>query len=244
MDRITTGIQGLDRLMGGGIPRKNSVLLTGSCGTGKTILSLQYLYHGALKGEPGLYVTFEESKDKIVGQAGEFGWDIEKLERENLLEVYVVDTFDMEDVLDRIKEKIRRLKARRLVLDSLTVMLEHGVVYRSRISKEMSAVNKEKQPMGFPEDGHNVTRKDIYFVIKELSKLNTTSLLVSEVGEKSDYLSRDTISEFACDGVILLKTSELGGEIERLLSVRKMRGTEVQITMSPMKFTKEGIVVD
>jgi circadian clock protein KaiC len=244
MERITTGIQGLDRLIGGGIPRNNSVLVTGSCGTGKTILTLQYLYHGALKGEPGLYVTFEESKDKIVGQAGEFGWDLEKLERDKALEVYVVDTFDMEDVLERVKDKIRRLNAKRLVLDSLTVMLEHGVVYRSRISKEMSAVGKEKQSLRFPEEGHSVTRKDIYFVIKEISRLNATSLLVSELAEKSDYLSRDTISEFACDGVILLKTSELGGEIERLLSVRKMRGTEVKITMSPLRFTKEGIVVD
>lgn len=244
MERAATGIKGLDLLMGGGIPRNNSVLLTGSCGTGKTILSLQYLHHGALNGEPGLYVTFEESRDKIISQVGEFNWSLEKLEREGMLEVYVVDTFDMEDVLERIKDKTRKLKARRLVVDSLTVMLEYGVIYRSRISKEMSAVNKEKRAIIFPEEGHNITRKDIYFVIKELSRLNTTSMLVSEVAEKSDYLSRDTISEFACDGVILLKTSELGGETERLISVRKMRGTEVQITLSPMKFTKDGIAVD
>lgn len=244
MDRATTGIKGLDKLIGGGIPRNQSVLLTGSCGTGKTILSLQFLYHGALNKEPGVYVTFEESREKIVKQAVEFGWDLEKLEKEGVLEIYVVDTYDMEDVLEAIKEKVKKLKARRLVIDSLTVMLEHGVIYRSRISKEMSATDKEKRLLKFPEEGHSITRKDIYFVIKEINKLNTTSLLISEVGEKSDYLSRDTISEFACDGVILLKTSELGGEIERLLSVRKMRGTEVQITLSPIKFTQEGIVVE
>ncbi|MDD5111644.1 MAG: ATPase domain-containing protein [Candidatus Altiarchaeota archaeon] len=244
MDRATTGIKGLDKLIGGGIPRNHSVLLTGSCGTGKTILSLQFLHQGAVAREPGLYVTFEESRDKILSQACEFGWDLEKLEREGLLEVYVVETFDMEDVLESIKEKVRKLKARRLVIDSLTVMLEHGVVYHSRISKEMSAVSGEKRVFKFPEEGHNITRKDIYFVVKEINKLNTTSLLISEVAEKSEYLSRDTISEFACDGVILLRTSELGGEIERLLSVRKMRGTEVQITLSPMKFTKDGIIVE
>jgi len=244
MERASTGISGLDKLIGGGIPRGLSVLLTGSCGTGKTILSLQFLCHGAMNKEPGLYVTFEESRDKIVTQAREFNWDLEKLEKDGLLEIYVVDSYDMEDVLERITEKIRKLKAKRLVIDSLTVMLEHGVIYRSRISKEISVADKEKRLLKFPEEGHNITRKDIYFVIKEINRLKTTSLLISEVGEKSDYLSRDTISEFACDGVILLKTSELGGEIERLLSVRKMRGTEVEITLSPMKFSKQGIVLE
>jgi circadian clock protein KaiC len=244
MERAATGIKGLDKLVGGGLPRNQSVLLTGSCGTGKTILSLQFLYNGALNKEPGIYITFEESRDKIVRQAKEFGWDLEKLERDRLLEIYAVESTDIEDVLGRIREKTVKLKAKRLVIDSLTIMLEHGVIYRSRISKEMSSVNKEKAAIKFPEEGHEITRKDIYFLIKEINKLNTTSLLISEVGEKSDYLSRDTISEFACDGVIMLKTSELGGEIERLLSVRKMRGTEIQITLSPMRFTKEGIVIE
>ena len=244
MERVATGIKGLDKLIGGGIPAGMSVLLTGSCGTGKTILSLQYLYNGALNKEPGLYVTFEESRDKIVNQAKAFNWDLEKLEKDKLIDIYVVDTFDMEDVLQKIKDRITAIKAKRLVVDSLTMMLEYGAIYRSRISKEMSVVNREKRPLKLPEQGHSITRKDIYFLIKEINKLGTTSLLISEVGEKSDYLSRDTISEFACDGVILLQTSELGGEIERLLSVRKMRGTEVEITLSPMKFTKEGIIVE
>jgi len=244
MERAVTGIKGLDKLTGGGIPRNHSVLLTGSCGTGKTILSLQYLYQGAQSKEPALYVTFEESRDKILRQAKEFDWDLEKLERDGLFEIYVVETYDMEDVLETIKEKVRKLKAKRLVIDSLTVMLEHGVIYHSRISKEMSAADKEKRIFKFPESVHNITRKDIYFLIKEINKLATTCMLISEVAEKSDYLSRDTISEFACDGVILLKTSELGGEVERLLSVRKMRGTEVKITLSPMRFTKEGITVE
>lgn len=244
MERAATGIKGLDKLVGGVLPRNQSVLLTGSCGTGKTILSLQFLYNGALNKEPGIYITFEESRDKILRQAKEFGWDLEKLERDRLLEIYAVESTDIEDVLGRIREKTVKLKAKRLVIDSLTIMLEHGVIYRSRISKEMSSVNKEKAAIKFPEEGHEITRKDIYFLIKEINKLNTTSLLISEVGEKSDYLSRDTISEFACDGVIMLKTSELGGEIERLLSVRKMRGTEIQITLSPMRFTKEGIVIE
>ncbi|MFH1125486.1 MAG: ATPase domain-containing protein [Candidatus Altiarchaeota archaeon] len=244
MERASTGIKGLDQLMGGGIPRNLSVLLTGSCGTGKTILALQYLYHGAVNKEPALYVTFEESRDKILSQAKSFGWDLEKLERDGVFDFYFVETFDMEEALDKIKEKVGKLKAKRVVIDSLTVMLEHGVVYRSKISREMSMLDKEKRLFKFPEEGHNITRKDIYYLIREINKMETTSILISEVGEKSDFLSRDTISEFACDGVILLKTSELGGEIERLLSVRKMRGTEIQITLSPMRFTQEGIVVD
>lgn len=230
-------------MMGGGVPRGSSVLLTGSCGTGKSILSLQYVYNGAVSGEAGLYVSFEESREKIIEHAETFGWDIPSLEEKKLLEIYEVDTGDMGEILEEIRAKVESINAGRLVIDSLTTMMEHGLIYRSSISKEMSQLDRVGEELKFPSEGHDVTRKDIYFIIGQINRLNITSILISEVAEKSDYLSRDTISEFATDGVILLEVNTVGGTPERLLSVKKMRGTPVDLTMSIMKFGPQGIEV-
>jgi circadian clock protein KaiC len=243
MERVATGINGLDKLIYGGVPKGSTVLITGSCGTGKSIMSLQYAYNGALRGEPGVYVAFEESKGKIIEHGSIFGWDIPALEEKGLLDIYEVDTDDMGEVLTNIKSKVERINAKRLVIDSLTTMMEHGIIFRSQISREMSRLGSTNI-LKFPSEGHDVTRKDIYFIIGEMKKLGTTSLLISEVAEKSNYLSRDTISEFACDGVILLEINSVGGSAERLISVKKMRGTPVNLTMSLMKFGEYGIEVE
>jgi circadian clock protein KaiC len=244
MIRIPTGIAGLDKLVSGGIPKGSSVLVSGSCGTGKSILSLQYLVNGALMGEPGLYVAFEELKERILEHAQTFGWDIASLERKGLLEIYNVDTDDMGEVLSKVREKVNAMGAKRVVVDSLTTMMEHGIIYRSQISRDISRREGRGEGIRFPSEGHDVTRKDIYYIIGQINRLGTTSILISEVAEKSNFLSRDTISEFACDGVILLEISTLGGSPERLLSVKKMRGTPVDLTMSIMKFTPNGVVVE
>ncbi|MFH0862077.1 MAG: ATPase domain-containing protein [Candidatus Altiarchaeota archaeon] len=244
MRRITTGIAGLDKTINGGIPEGASVLITGSCGTGKSLLSLQYLVSGALKGEPGIYVTFEESKDKIIEHARGFGWDIPPLEKKGLIDIYVVETDDVGEIPEDLKARVSKAKAKRLVIDSLTTMMEHGVIFRSQISRELSMMQPHPGTMKFPSSGSDITRKDIYHLIGQINRIGTTSLLISEVAEKSTYLSRDTISEFAVDGVILLEVNTVGGSPERLISVKKMRGTPVDLTMSLMKFGTTGIEIE
>ncbi|MFH1403033.1 MAG: ATPase domain-containing protein [Candidatus Altiarchaeota archaeon] len=244
MKRVKTGIDGLDQITFGGLPEGSTTLITGSCGTGKTILTLQFLYKGALEGEPGLYITFEESREKILQQAEQFNWDLESLEKKKLFNIFVAETDDIGDTLESIKEAVSRINAKRLVLDSLTTMMEHGVIYHSNISKDMSNMRRQQSKIKFPPKEHSVSRRDVYYIIGEINQLNVTSLLVSEVADQSSYLSRDTISEFAADGVILLQISTLGGEHERLLSVRKMRSTKIDVSLFPLKFTTNGIMVE
>jgi len=243
MDRIKTGTDGLDNLIGGGVPAGSSVLVTGTCGTGKSILSLQYIYKGALLGEPGLYVTFEESLERLVAHGKQFGWDIQALVDKKLMEIYTVEIEDMSEILKITKDKIDAMGAKRLAVDSLTTMMEHGIIYRSKVSKEMDKMFAKSSGFDFPPDTAGITRKDVYHIVKQINKMGTTSFLISEVAEKSNYLSRDTISEFAVDGVILLEVNTVGGSPERLLSVKKMRGTPLDLRMSIMEFTQKGIVL-
>lgn len=233
----------MDKLLGGGFPAGSSVLVSGACGTGKSLLCLQYLVSGAQAGESGLYVSFEESREKLVEHGKQFGWDIPALEKKKLLQVYFVETDDMGDIIEGVGKRVRDLGAKRLVLDSLTTMMEHGVVYRSRVSRELGKVLSESAGVRFPPEHMEVTRKDVYYIVREVNRMGATSLLISEVAEKSQYLSRDTVSEFAVDGVILLEINSFGGKPERLLSVKKMRGTPVDLRLAILEFTGKGIVL-
>src|ERR1700676_1053601 len=87
-DLIRTGIQGLDSILLGGIPRSNVVLVQGVTGSGKTLLGVEFIYRGVVEyNEPGLIVVFETNPDKIIRDANEFGWDLNELKRQNKLHI-------------------------------------------------------------------------------------------------------------------------------------------------------------
>ena len=86
--RVATGIPGLDALVEGGFPRARSILVSGSCGTGKSIFGMQYLYHGLVDyEEPGVFVTFDEMPSKIREDMLKFGWNLKELEKNDLLAI-------------------------------------------------------------------------------------------------------------------------------------------------------------
>ena len=85
MDRVPTGIKGLDELLGGGFPDGRCILVVGSPGSGKTTFALQYLYHGAILGETGLYVTLDEHPDHVKRNLQSYDWDIDGMEKKGKL---------------------------------------------------------------------------------------------------------------------------------------------------------------
>ncbi len=87
MDRVSTGVSGLDQLIGGGIPKGSSILVTGSSGTGKTVLALHFINAACSAGKKAAYVAVEESRQDLVTQAAAFGWDFDDFEKRGLLRV-------------------------------------------------------------------------------------------------------------------------------------------------------------
>ena len=222
MERIRTGIKGLDELIQGGIPKGSSVLVSGGTGTCKTIFSMQFAYNGAmLLGEPALFVTIESNPKDIAWNMESFGWDIEKLKERQMLSIYrlklapkqsFADLIDEE--LDTISGLVKEMKIKRLVVDSTTSF--------ASLIGERAAV-----------------RSLLFKFTDGLKDLDCTTLLTAETkGGKTEF-SAFGIEEFVADGVIALYFTPPN----RSIFVRKMRGTAHDKNVHPFEITGEGIVV-
>jgi circadian clock protein KaiC len=243
MRRIKTGIKGFDKLIQGGLPEGSSNLICGAPGTGKTILSLEYLYRGAMQfKENGVYVTMEEKPNNLKNQALQFGWDFNKLEnKKKILFVKIpIDTVNV-DIVKPIEDAVKKIKAKRLVIDSLSILAINAAMYKIPINtpREMGFVSDKLIPSPLTEE----TKQFIYIFVSKLNDLNTTSLYVGDSPEGGKYLTRDTVSEFVCDGVIKLDVKEFGKTIMRTLEIKKMRKTLAEPGLNTLRFSKKGIVI-
>jgi circadian clock protein KaiC len=201
-ERASTGLPGLDEMLGGGLPRSSSTVVQGATGTGKTLLGLQFLLEGARRGEPVAHFTLEETADQLRAIAHGFGWDLADLERRRLFTFFYVSPVELstDAFLNRARELVERLGARRAVLDSLTSM-QLGVSSQRRF-KEL-----------------------VYAMTKHFRALGVTFTLNMEVAELlgSAQLSGHGVS-FAADNVIQLRYVEQEGRLDRGISVLKARG--------------------
>lgn len=132
LKKSPTYIEGLDEILEGGFPGGRCTVIRGGPGTGKTILGLEFIYRGALAGEPGIYVSFEENTEKLKENAATLGWNLEALEKKNLFFNYfgslrpdeiIAGHFSLKGLLAALTSKADEMSARRIVLDSLDVLL-------------------------------------------------------------------------------------------------------------------------
>lgn len=216
--RVLTGIEGLDDITRGGITQGSLTLLTGTCGTGKTILSSQFIYSGAMSGQPGVYVSFEEPAENIKENMKIFGWDFEKLEKEKKVVFVRYDPYHIEDIYDLIEAHIRKIGAQRVVIDSVSAW---GLYIRDP-----------------PE-----LRRMIFNIGLLLRKLGCTTIITSEISPKQRELSRFGVEEFIVDNVIVLYYRQIDSSYARSIAVWKMRGTDHSLKIHPYKITDKGIVV-
>ncbi len=130
LEKAPTYIAGLDDILEGGVPRGRTTVVNGGVGAGKTLIGLEFLYRGALKGEAGIFIGFEESVEHLRQNAATLGWDLTALERENRLflldgriNTRVSGDFSLKGLLAAASGKCREMNARRIVIDALEVAL-------------------------------------------------------------------------------------------------------------------------
>jgi KaiC/GvpD/RAD55 family RecA-like ATPase len=222
MDRVQTGIKGLDELIEGGFPKGSTILLAGGTGTCKTIFSMQYIYNGAIQfNEPGLFVTIESNAKNITWNMQSFGWDIRPLQEKRMVNIQRLHLGRKKHFQDLIKDElatitslVKELGIQRLVIDSTTAfaaLIEDPATIRSMLFKFT--------------DG--------------LKELDCTTVLTSETKNEKNTFSAFGVEEFMADGVIVLYFIPPN----RSIFIRKMRGTRHSKNIHPFEITQNGIVV-
>jgi circadian clock protein KaiC len=223
MDRVKTGITGLDEMLGGGFLRETANLIEGAPGTGKTTLGMQFIYNGIIQeNEPGLIITFEEFPKQYYHDAAAFGWNFQELEKKGMLKVIMtspeVSRLDIESVGGMIEGYVDQMGARRVVIDSISHfgrLTQDPVELRSLEFNFINALKREK----------------------------LTCLLTREspvlLGEAYD----DSSIGFVVDSYLILRYVEIESTIRKALLVLKMRGSDHAKDIRQYDITAQGFEV-
>ena len=226
VERVPTGISGLDAMVEGGFLKGRVVLIAGGPGAGKTIACGQFLHYGITHHERGIYVSLDENRDRFYHEMSRFDWDFEQLEREG--EFRFLDASPSTDPeatnhrsLSQITKTISRLAvdlgAKRVVVDGLAAM---GFEFPD-------AVDRRRAFLG---------------LIQTLTGSKVTSLLTTEI--RISALDRPIqVEEYLADGTIIMQNLFIKRTLARTIQVEKMRGTTVDGEIRPYQITPNGIEV-
>jgi len=203
--RVPTGIPGLDEMIEGGFKRGSTILVVGGCGSGKSTFSMQYLYNGALAGDPGVYVSFEENPVKMKSNFSRFGWDLDGLEKKGKLRIIKIEPREIVNVLKEdygtIVDAIEDIGAKRIVIDSIST-------FELMLKDDYDRRDKELN------------------LFEWLCKHDCTSLIVSESEQKPSEHSLTGLVAFLVDGVVVLYNVTEGNTRQNAIEILKLRGTK------------------
>jgi len=228
LSKVASGIPGFDDISHGGIPKGRTTLVSGTTGSGKTAFSAQFLYEGIVNfGENGVFVTFEETPQDIIRNTKGFGWNIDKLVKENkwafmdaspdYSSSVEVGQYDLGAFLARIAYAIKKVKAKRVVIDSVSALFTHYHYYR-------------------------VVRQELHKLVANLKESNVTCIMTAERLLEDGQISRYGVEEFVSDNVILLHNRlNLHGERERTIEILKFRGLSHDSEEAPLLVSVRGI---
>lgn len=228
--KAPTGISGIDEIIGGGLPRGRTTLLVGRSGTGKTVLALQFLVHGAQDcKEPGIFVACEENAKRIVANAASFGWKLPELRRKKLFfmdaqpppDLVQSGDFDLGGMLAALEAQVRIMGARRIVLDALDVILA--------LLPDLAARRRE------------IYRLHEWLLARELTGLIT----LKAGGNEPSAISEQPFGfmQFMVDCTVILNHSVVQGVSQRNLRVQKYRGSSFDEDETPFLIGKSGLEV-
>jgi circadian clock protein KaiC len=228
--KAPTGITGFDEITGGGLPRGRTALVQGGPGSGKTIFGLQFLVNGARHfNEPGIFVAFEETSQRIVANAESFDWGLERLRRKQLLfvdaqpqpDMAQSGDFDLCGMLAGLEAQAAAHKARRIVFDALDIVLA--------LLPDLAA-----------------RRREIYRLHDWLLKRALTCIITlkATVDEPSSVTQQPYgFMQFMVDCSVILNHSVVLGVSQRNLRVQKYRGSQFDENESPFVIGKAGFDV-
>jgi circadian clock protein KaiC len=217
----STGIAGLDQLLGGGVPGLSNTVVEGATGTGKTLLSLQFLIAGARKGERGALFTLEETPDQLRAMAESLGWDLAPLERSGCLSICYASPVELspDQYLQAARDHVENAGVSRAVFDSLTSM-SLGVPSERRFKELVYAMGKHLRELG----------------VTVVNTIEADQLL------GAPHVTGRGIS-FIADNVIRLRYVEKGGRLERGISVLKARGVKHRTDLRAFTIERGGLRV-
>ncbi|WP_425607765.1 KaiC domain-containing protein [Natrinema salsiterrestre] len=224
LPRLDLGIDGLDRMIQGGVPERSLIVAMGSAGTGKTTFGLQFLHHGLEQGERAVFITLEESRDRVINSATEKGYAFDEYVADGQLAVVDVDPIEMANSLASIRNELPALveefDASRLVLDSVSLL---EMMYEDRAKR----------------------RNEIYDFSRSLKEAGVTALLTSEASEETPYASRYGIVEYLTDAVFVLQYVRPDDfrETRLAIEIQKIRDANHSREKKPYEITNEGISV-
>ena len=224
MEKVRTGMDGLDEMLFGGVPIGSTVVVMGSFGTGKTTFGLQFLNQGLAEGEKGIYISLEEDRESILADAEAHGWDLRSKLNEKQLEIVKLEPNDAKVTIQRIKSElpdfIKKFGASRIVIDSVSLL---NLLF----------------------DNDHDRRTNLFNLSQMVKRTGATLIMTAEVKDDNPFASRDGLIEYVADGVISLRYLEMPSRNELMLSLRiiKMRRTEHSRKITPYSITSKGLEV-
>jgi circadian clock protein KaiC len=230
VEKIPTGIRGFDAVLEGGVPKGRALLIKGSTGTGKTVFSNEFLYRGITEHkENGVFVTLEEHPVDIIKNVRNFGWDFDNLISKKKL-VFVDASPDTEQgletgeynlsaLVERIRYAITRVKAKRVAIDSLSMLY-------SKFS------NKD------------VVRQVIYSICDQLKTLGVTSIITAEKSDDYENVQlHHAVEEYVVDGVVELGLEPGQQQFLRKMFIKKIRGVGYRSGVAEFDITSNGLEI-
>lgn len=216
MERIKSGINGLDEKIEGGFEKGAIITVVGGPGSGKSIFGMQFIYQGLKDGENCIYVSLEEQPEDIQNDMKILGMNIDSYLSNGNLSITFISPLNFEylPVIDQVRQK----KVTRLVIDSISAL---ALYFEDRMK----------------------FRKFLLDLISSLKELKVTTVLIDEEFENGSEDIKAFSGEYLADAVINLFYTGLGGEYDRSMQITKMRRTNQYRSIIPMKIDKGGIYV-
>ena len=215
---IKTGVPGFDELLEKGIPKGTTVLLAGGAGSGKTIFGLQILHNAATKGKKCLYMSFEESQQRLRQHMEDFGWKPKELEKKGLLKIQRFNPFDITRSVDALLAKAKG----ELLIDIEPILIPKDFIPEVIVLDSLTSI---ASAFVGKEDSYRVYVEQLF---RFFEKIKATTFLVTETEQVPKIFSSTGVEEFLADGVIVLYNIQRGNIRENAIEVLKLRGAKHQ----------------